>query len=598
MGGSITSHTVPSSATTGQVINATITIYNNTGAACYIGTSWDANTIWDYIWCAAGASVTLQPGQITMPAYNVTMNLYAFSSPDGGTWSIGDSRSIPITNSSTPSTPQAKGSIVSIIAPATAAVGETISIGANIKNTGTVAGTIGISIGGSGIVAYTNVAASGTAPLSYDYGMPSGGINSVVYVYHQDSTTGTWVLDGSKAFTVSVGTSSYPKATFNSVTLPSSSQSPSNAWIPGTTSFTISAKLQNTGAAGYMRAIFTPDGCAQVVGSASSSKIATNAYYTSTATITCPYPGYSNGQTGYIQIVAQSKTDLIDWMSDSYYTSSVIAGGYTVPQPICALVSVTPSPSSAPPNSAVTVAVVLRNTGTVSGYIGYGIVSGTVLGYNNVAAGNSVSLGFGYGMPASGAGGGTVYYYHKDVVTGSWVLDGSLPWTVAAGAKVDFTLTVNVTGTGTATLSPVKTTYKAGDIVTVITTPGAGYVLTSVTPASPITVTGDTTISVLFSKAPASVFTANRVATGTVSMLVTPVGTSYLARVYVSQGGVEKASSPTKTAVVSTSVARTDTFLITWPTVVGTYDEFIEIIVGTTKIKQQIAGGITVVAAT
>jgi len=596
MGGQITSHTVPSSATTGQVINASVTIYNNTGVACWIGTSWDANTVWDYLWCNAGASVTLQPGQITMKSYSVTMNLYAFSSPDAGTWSMGDNRSITITNSTPPATPSAKASVQSWIYPATAAYGETVSIGASVKNIG-AAGYIGLSIGGSGVNTQLYYAANETKNITYDYGMPSGGISSVIYVYHLDVDSGLWLQDANKSFVISIGTSSYPKATIYSITLPSNSQSTSNAWVPGSTTFSITCRIQNTGAAGYVRAVFTPNGCGQVIGSASTTKIATNGYFNSTAVIACPYPYSGSGQTGTIQVTAQSKTDLIDWMSDNYSLSTVIAGGYVVPSPKSQLVSIVPVPSSAPPNSAVTVAVNMKNIGPVSGYIGYGIANtGVPLAYANVAANTPYSFSFGYGMPASGNGGGTVYYYHKDTLTGAWILGGSQPWTVTAGAKTDFTITVNKTGNGTVTLSPVKTTYKAGDIVTVTATPDNGWQLANISPLSPLTVSGDTVINVTFIVAPVSIFKVGRVSKGTVAMTVIPEGTSYLSRIYISQGSVEKASSPVKVAVTSTGTPRTDDYAITWPTIAGTYDAFVEIIVGTTKVTEQIAGGVTIVA--
>jgi hypothetical protein len=61
-----------------------------------------------------------------------------------------------------------------------------------------------------------------------------------------------------------------------------------------------------------------------------------------------------------------------------------------------------------------------------------------------------------------------------------------------------YTLTVNVVGSGTVAKSPDQATYHYGDVVTLTATPAAGWTFSGFSPASPVTIAGNTTVTATF----------------------------------------------------------------------------------------------------
>jgi len=105
-------------------------------------------------------------------------------------------------------------------------------------------------------------------------------------------------------------------------------------------------------------------------------------------------------------------------------------------------------------------------------------------------------------------------YHYGDVVTltptaaAGWTFSGfspASPVTITGNTTVTatftdnhYTLTVNVVGSGTVAKSPDQATYHYGDVVTLTATPAAGWTFSGFSPASPVTIAGNTTVTATF----------------------------------------------------------------------------------------------------
>ncbi len=71
---------------------------------------------------------------------------------------------------------------------------------------------------------------------------------------------------------------------------------------------------------------------------------------------------------------------------------------------------------------------------------------------------------------------------------------------IANFSQNPYTLTIIKVGNGSVAASPVKTTYNYGDVVTLTPTADAGWIFSGFSPASPVTITGATTVTATFLK--------------------------------------------------------------------------------------------------
>ncbi len=68
----------------------------------------------------------------------------------------------------------------------------------------------------------------------------------------------------------------------------------------------------------------------------------------------------------------------------------------------------------------------------------------------------------------------------------------------ASFAISEYSLTINITGSGTVDKSPDQPTYHYGDVVTLTPHAAANWIFGTFSPVSPLTITGDTTVNAVF----------------------------------------------------------------------------------------------------